>query len=104
MVFDPAGGHNALEKALDSLCKSAEKAVDDQVNFIILSDRDIDSNKAPIPSLLAVSTVHHHLIKAKKRMQSGLIMETAEPREVMHFALLLGYGASVINPYLAFAQ
>ncbi len=103
IVFDPAGGQTALEKALDNLCESAEKAVDDQVNFIILSDRDIDSNKAPIPSLLAVSTVHHHLIKAKKRMQSGLIMETAEPREVMHFALLLGYGASVINPYLAFA-
>ncbi len=103
IVFDPANGPAALEKALDNLCESAEKAVDDQANFIILSDRDIDSRKAPIPSLLAVSTVHHHLIKVKKRMQTGLIMETAEPREVMHFALLLGYGASVINPYLAFA-
>ncbi|MGF1585408.1 MAG: glutamate synthase large subunit [Bacteroidales bacterium] len=103
MVFNPAGGETALEKALEELCIAAEKAVDDHVNFIILSDRDIDANRAPIPSLLAVSTVHHHLIRAKKRMQSGLIVETAEPREVMHFALLLGYGASVINPYLAFA-
>ncbi len=103
MVFDPSGGETALEKALDQLCVSAEKAVDDQVNFIILSDRETDSNNAPIPSLLAVATVHHHLINARKRMQSGLIVETAEPREIMHFALLLGYGASVINPYLAFA-
>ena len=103
MVFDPAGGGDALEKSLHRLCLAAEKAVDDNVNFIILSDRDIDSKKAPIPSLLAVSAVHHHLIKVKKRMQSGLILETAEPREIMHFALLLGYGASVINPYLAFA-
>jgi glutamate synthase (NADPH) large chain len=103
MVFNPAGGEKALENALEELCIAAEKAVDDQVNFIILSDRDINANRAPIPSLLAVSTVHHHLIRAKKRMQSGLIVETAEPREVMHFALLLGYGASVINPYLAFA-
>jgi glutamate synthase (NADPH) large chain len=103
IVFDPSGGGAALEKSLESLCIAAEKAVDDQVNFIILSDRDIDRKKAPIPSLLAVSTVHHHLIKTKKRMQAGLILETAEPREVMHFALLLGYGASVINPYLAFA-
>ncbi len=102
-VFDPEGGAVALENALQELCHAAEKAVDDQVNFIILSDRNIGRNKAPVPSLLAVSAVHHHLIKARKRMQSGLIVETAEPREIMHFALLLGYGASVINPYLAFA-
>ncbi len=104
MVFNPGGGGRALEDALNNLCRQAEKAVDEQVNFIILSDRDIDKDKAPIPSLLAVSTVHHHLIKARKRMQAGLIVESGEPREVMHFALLLGYGASVINPYLAFAS
>ncbi len=103
IVFDPNDGGDSLKNALENLCRAAEKAVDDNVNFIILSDRDIARDRAPIPSLLAVATVHHHLIKVKKRMQSGLILETAEPREVMHFALLLGYGASVINPYLAFA-
>ncbi|MFP4060730.1 MAG: glutamate synthase large subunit [Bacteroidales bacterium] len=103
MVFDPKGGEEALKKALDNLCAAAEKAVDNEMNYIILSDRQIDKDKAPIPSLLAVATVHHHLIKEKKRMQVGIIVETAEAREVMHFALLLGYGASVINPYMAFA-
>lgn len=103
MVFDPSKGEDGLSQALQNLCLEAEKVVDDQINYIILSDRDIDKDHAPIPSLLAVATVHHHLIKAKKRMQVGLVVETAEPREVMHFALLLGYGASVINPYLAFA-
>lgn len=102
IVFDPEGGEDSLETALDGLCIAAEKAVDDKVNFIILSDRDTGHDKVPIPSLLAVSTVHHHLIKVKKRMQAGLIVESAEPREVMHYALLLGYGASVINPYFAF--
>lgn len=102
ITFEPAKGANALQKALDKLCKDAEKAVDDSINYIILTDRDIDKDHAPIPSLLAVATVHHHLIKTQKRMQVGLVVETAEPREVMHFALLLGYGASVINPYLAF--
>ncbi len=103
MVFNSQGGGDALDAALQNLCSEAEKAVDDNVNFIILSDRDIDRKYAPIPSLLAVSAVHHHLIQTKKRMQAGLIVETAEAREVMHFALLLGYGASVVNPYLAFA-
>ncbi|MFO7922722.1 MAG: glutamate synthase large subunit [Bacteroidales bacterium] len=103
MLFNPRNGEDALGNALDNLCRQAEKAVDNKVNFLILSDRDTDKDNAPIPSLLSVATVHHHLIKVKKRMQIGLIVETAEPREVMHFALLLGYGASVINPYLAFA-
>ncbi len=74
-----------------------------KINYLILSDRAIDEGHAPIPSLLAVSTLHHYLISVKKRMQIGFIVETAEAREVMHFALLLGYGASVINPYMAFA-
>ncbi len=103
MLFNPAGGSRALESALIKLCSDAEKAVDEKVNFLILSDRGIDPELAPVPSLLAVSAVHHHLIRSKKRMQTGLIVETAEAREVMHFALLLGYGASVVNPYLAYA-
>lgn len=103
MVFSSSGDRSSLRTAIDDLCKKAEEAVDDNVNFIILSDRYVTADQAPIPSLLAVSAIHHHLIKARKRMQSGLIVESAEPREVMHFALLLGFGASVINPYLAFA-
>ncbi|MFP4288905.1 MAG: glutamate synthase large subunit [Bacteroidales bacterium] len=104
ITFQPGnGGNKALEKALDELCRKAEEAVDNAINYIILSDREIDKDHVPIPSLLAVATIHHHLIKTQKRMQVGLVLETAEPREVMHFALLLGYGASVINPYLSFA-
>lgn len=92
-----------LEKAIDEICKRAEQAVNKGCNFIILSDRGISPSMAPIPSLLAVSAVHHHLISKQKRMQVGLIVESAEPREVNHFALLFAYGASVVNPYGAFA-
>src|SRR5512145_1301740 len=102
MHFDAGKGGAGLQEAVDRLCADAEKAVDEGKNYIILSDRGIDENKAPIPSLLAVSAVHHHLIEKRKRMQIDIVVETAEPREVMHFALLFGYGASVINPYLAF--
>lgn len=93
----------ALELALEDICKKAEKAVDRGTNFIILSDRNVDKNYAPIPSLLATSAVHHHLINAKKRMQTGLIIKTADAREVNDFALLFGYGASIVNPYAALA-
>ncbi len=103
MVFRVKEGVKGFKKALDRMLADAEKAVDDQKNYIILTDRQISKDLAPIPSLLAVAAVHHHLIRAQKRMQVGLIVETGEPREVNHFALLLGYGASVINPYLAFA-
>ncbi len=105
MLFDANHPHpgKALEKALDEICQKAEKAVDSGKNFIVLSDRGISKEQAPIPSLLAVSAMHHHLINVKKRMQIGLIIETAEPREVNHFALLFAYGASVVNPYGAFA-
>jgi len=92
-----------LEKAINEMCMKAEEAVDKGCNFIILSDRGISPQLAPIPSLLAVSAVHHHLINTQKRMQVGLIVETAEPREVNHFALLFSYGASVVNPYGTFA-
>ncbi len=103
MVFPVKQGVKGFEKALEKMLKDAEHAVDQQKNYIILSDRKISKDQAAVPSLLAVAMVHHHLIKKQKRMQVGLIVETAEAREVNHFALLLGYGASVINPYLAFA-
>jgi glutamate synthase (NADPH) large chain len=101
--FDAASGAAGLEKAVDQLCIDSEKAVDEGKNYIILSDRNITREKAPVPSLMAVSAVHHHLIKKRKRMQIDIVVESAEPREVMHFALLFGYGASIINPYMCFA-
>lgn len=103
MHFDVSGGAKGLEKALEKLCHDAEKAVDEGKNYIILSDRGIEKNIAPIPSLMAVSAVHHYLIEKRKRMQIDIVVESAEPREVMHFALLFGYGASIINPYMSFA-
>ena len=103
MVFPVKKGVKGFEAALDKMLKDAEWAVDNNRNYIILSDREISEEQAAIPSLLGVAMVHHHLIKKQKRMQVGIIVETAEAREVTHFALLLGYGASVINPYLAFA-
>jgi len=103
MIFPVKEKGIGLEKGLEKLCKDAENAVDNKINFIILSDKNISETYAHIPAVLAVSAVHHHLIQTKKRMQVGLIIETAEVREVHHFALLLAYGASVINPYLSFA-
>jgi glutamate synthase (NADPH/NADH) large chain len=103
MLFDASMGSEGLQSAVDKLCADAEKAVDEGKNYIILSDRGIDQNMAPIPSLMAVSAVHHHLISKRKRMQIDIVVESAEPREVMHFALLFGYGASIINPYMSFA-
>ena len=100
---DPAAAAANLRRALSDLCRKAEKCVDDGVNYIILSDREVDKAHAPIPSLLAVSAVHHHLIATGKRVQTALIVESGEIRETMHAALLLGYGASAINPYLSFA-
>ncbi len=100
----PAGkGPKALEKALEKILSRAEQAVDEGKNYIILTDRGISKDLVPIPSLLAVSALHHRLIERRKRMQIDIVLETAEAREVHHFALLFGYGASVINPYLAFA-
>ena len=103
ILFDIAKGEAGLGAALDSLCKKAEESVDEGVNYIILTDRDIDSTHAAIPSLLAVSAVHHYLISVGKRVQTALIVESGEIREVMHAALLLGYGASAICPYMTFA-
>ncbi len=101
--FEASKGAEGLKEALDKLCIACENAVDEGKNYIILSDRGINKDHAPIPSLLAVSAVHHHLVAKRKRMQIDIIVESAEPREVMHFALLFGYGASVINPYMSFA-
>ncbi len=81
----------------------AEESVTEGVNYIVLTDRDVDITHAVIPSLLAVSAVHHHLISVGKRVQTALIVESGEIREVMHAALLLGFGASALNPYMAFA-
>lgn len=103
MLFEASKGAEGLREALNELCKKAEAAVDEGVNYVILSDRAIDKEHAAIPSLLAVSAVHHHLISVQKRVQTALIVESGEIREVMHAALLLGYGASAINPYMVFA-
>ena len=103
MLFDVEKGREGLKTALDKLCREAEQSVTDGVNYIILSDKDVDEKRVPIPSLLAVSAVHHHLISVQKRVQTALVVETGEMREVMHAALLLGYGASAINPYMVFA-
>ncbi|MBQ0074387.1 MAG: glutamate synthase large subunit [Prevotella sp.] len=103
ITFEMAKGETGLSEALDNLCREAEQSVDDGVNYIILSDRDIDATHAAIPSLLAVSAVHHYLISVGKRVQTALIVESGEIREVMHAALLLGYGASALNPYMTFA-
>lgn len=93
--------NTSLEKALDHLFVEADRAYRDGANIIILSDREVDENHVPIPSLLAVSAMHQHLIRTKKRTSVALILESGEPREVHHFATLLGYGACAINPYLA---
>lgn len=103
ILFEAKKGKAGLQEALTELCKKAEQSVADGVNYIVLTDRDIDENHAAIPSLLAVSAVHHHLISVQKRVQTALIVESGEIREVMHAALLLGFGASAINPYMAFA-
>jgi len=103
-TFPVREGAAGLEEALERLCRDAEKRIDEGYGIIILSDKAVDSEQAPIPSLLSCAGVHHHLIRRKKRTRAGLIIETAEAREVMHFALLFGYGADAINPYGAFAS
>ena len=95
-------GEAGLKRALNALCKHASTAINVGYELIILSDRALDHDHAAIPALLAVSAVHHHLIRAGTRTKVGLVLESGEPREVHHFALLLGYGAGSINPYLAF--
>ena len=103
ILFEVAKSTAGLRESLAELCKKAEASVDEGANYIVLSDRGIDAEHAAIPSLLAVSAVHHHLISVQKRVQTALVVESGEIREVMHAALLLGYGASAINPYMVFA-
>lgn len=103
MLFDASAGVNGMEEALDNLCSQAEDAVDSGYNYMVLSDRGVNSKHAPIPSLLALSAVHHHLVHRRKRSQIAIIVESGEVCEVMHVALLMGYGASAVNPYMAFA-
>ena len=101
-LFPAAAG--SLVEALDDLCAKASQAISDGYCIIVLSDRGVDSAHAPIPSLLATSAVHHHLIREGTRTKVGLVVESGEPREVHHFALLIGYGAGAVNPYLALAS
>ena len=102
MVYRVTEGGRGLESGLSDLCRQASAAISSGYQIVILSDRDVGSEMAAIPALLAVSAVHHHLIREGTRTQVGLVVESGEPREVHHFALLLGYGAAAINPYLAF--
>lgn len=101
-LFPAAGGGEGLRRALESLCERAERAVRGGSPVLVLSDRGVSPNQAPIPSLLATAAVHHHLVRRGIRTATTLVVETAEAREVHHFALLVGYGATAVNPYLAF--
>ncbi len=101
LIFNPFVRHNMRER-LDQICQEAVEAVKSGISLIILSDKGVDRNCAAIPSLLATSGVHHALLRAGLRTKTGLIVESGEPREVHHFALLCGYGANAINPYLAY--
>ncbi|MBN2326465.1 MAG: glutamate synthase subunit alpha, partial [Candidatus Omnitrophica bacterium] len=101
-LFCVEDGEAGLDKAMDKICAEASQAVGDGVDLIILSDRGMNEKWAPIPALLACAGVHHHLIRERARTKVGLVIESGEPREVMHFALLAGYGAGAVNPYLAF--
>ncbi|HEY7482852.1 MAG TPA: glutamate synthase large subunit [Streptosporangiaceae bacterium] len=102
-LFDPSGGGEALAARLEEICAEVSRAIAAGARIIVLSDRHSDAERAPIPALLLTGAVHHHLIREKTRTQVGLIIETAEARECHHMALLIGYGASAVNPYLAIA-
>jgi glutamate synthase (ferredoxin) len=102
ILFNPKDGVGGLEKTMAEVCAQADRAVNDGINIIILSDRGVTPDQAPIPALLAVAGLHHHLIREGTRTRIGLVLESGEPREVHHHALLIGYGCGAINPYLAF--
>lgn len=102
MLFSPEGGPAGMEKRLDALFAEADEAIEKGTNIVIISDRGVDKDHAAIPALLAVAGLHHHLIRKGTRTRVGIVLESGEPREVHHFAVLIGYGASAINPYLAF--
>ena len=102
MTYRVSEGGEGLRRAMDDLCKAADKAIRKGATILILSDRSADKEFAPIPSVLATSGVHHHLVREGTRTNATLIVETGEAREVHHYCLLIGYGASAVNPYLAF--
>ena len=102
ILFKASEGEAGLANAMEDICQQASKAIQDGINILILSDRGISKELAPIPALLAVSGLHHHLIREGTRTRAGLVLESGEPREVHHFSLLIGYGVGAINPYLAF--
>ena len=103
ILFDPTSGVEGMRSTIEAICQEVDEVILAGASIIILSDRGIDKNHAPIPSLLAVAGLHHHLIRQGTRTRVGLVLESGEPREVHHYALLLGYGCGAINPYLAFA-
>ena len=101
MLFDPEE-RGGLKRAMDRLCREASQAIEEGYSILILSDRGVDSDHAPIPSLLATAGVHHHLIREGSRTRCGLVIESGEPRDIAHLALLVGYGAGAVNPYMVF--
>ena len=101
-LFPVSNGEQAMEQAMNALCQSASKAIEEGATILILSDKGVDANNAALPSLLAIAGVHHHLLRERTRTRVGLVVETGEAREMMHFALLIGYGAGAIYPYLAY--
>jgi glutamate synthase domain-containing protein 2/glutamate synthase domain-containing protein 1/glutamate synthase domain-containing protein 3 len=102
MVFEKKDGTDGLEASFELLCAKADKAIEAGVSILVLSDRDISAKKVPIPSLLACAGLHHHLIRRGTRLKVSIVVETGEARELHHFAVLIGYGANAVNPYLAF--
>jgi glutamate synthase (ferredoxin) len=102
ILFNPKQGDRGLEEAMEDIYAQADRAIASGISLIILSDRGVSADKAPIPALLAVAGLHHHTIRKGTRTQFGLVLESGEPREVHHFAVLIGYGCGAINPYLAF--
>lgn len=102
ILFPADQGAEGLRQALDTLCEAADRVIAKGHNILILSDRGVDAENAAIPALLAVSSLHHHLIRQETRTKVSILLESGEPREVHHFALLLGYGVNAVNPYLAF--
>jgi len=102
ILFDPNQGVKGMETVMSEICAQADRAIAEGVNLIVLSDRGVSSEKAPIPALLAVAGLHHHLIREGTRTGVGLVLESGEPREVHHFAVLIGFGCGAINPYMAF--
>ncbi len=102
ILYPVAEGGQGLEKALGEVCAQVDRAIEEGYSHIILSDRGVDEKRAPIPALLAVAGAHHHMIRSGSRTRAGLVLESGEPREVHHFAVLIGYGIDAVNPYLVF--